>query len=405
MMNGENSIPLAVVGLDFRRASSRWRSLLVLEKEEALRISADLTRCETADGFAELATCNRNEWIVSTKQPSWSAELLRSWMLKKIGSSQSLKMEPYVFVGEEAASHLFRVVLGRESLVVGERQIAGQFFRALQQARSRQTSSRVLNGLAVIAGRLVRNATRDGLLSSSARGVHNLAAAFLRPRLAERDRPQIVVVGLGEIGKRVRSLLEVQPGYITLPCNRTVKDEEKGKVHPISELSTLLSRSDAAVVCTGASEPVVKPEHLSPREGDRPLLIVDLGIPEQVARRGLPRGVQVSGLDELTTMDDGMTEKGGHLDAEAEQLVFQAVIELKRYCYEYNLRDMLAGVQQRHRRLVCEELPRFVDERFADLSEEVRARLLHDIHGMLSSYTHELMGTVKKAAHTFDDVP
>ena len=41
-------------------------------------------------------------------------------------------MEPYVYHGREAALHLFRVAVGRESLVVGERQISGQFFGALE---------------------------------------------------------------------------------------------------------------------------------------------------------------------------------------------------------------------------------------------------------------------------------
>jgi glutamyl-tRNA reductase len=404
MNNGETPLPLAVVGCDFRRASSRWRSLLVLQEDEALRIAAELAASDAADGFAELATCNRNEWIVSTEKASWSAELLRAWMLRKLGSAPDRRIEPYVFVGEDAATHLFRVVLGRESLVVGERQIAGQFFRALQQARERRTSSRVLNGLSAAAGRLVRSATRSGLLTSTAKGVHNLAFAYLRSKLPEPHRARVVVVGLGEIGRRVRGLLEADPRFVAVACNRTVKDGETGHVRPLSELPLLLGEADAAIVCTGAAEPLVRPEHLSSRGGDRPLLLIDLGIPEQIVRNGLPENVKVSGLDELTAAGGG-DGRGDCRENDTDELVLNAVLELRRYCNEYNLREMLAGVQRRHRRLIREELPRFVDERFSDLPHEVRARLVQDIHGMLSSYTHELMGTVKKAARPFDEVP
>jgi glutamyl-tRNA reductase len=250
----------------------------------------------------------------------------------------------------------------------------------------------------------VRNATRDGLLTSTAKGVHNLAVSYLRSRLPEHDRARVVVVGLGEIGRRVRGLLEADPRFVALACNRTVKDGEAGSVRPLSEISLLLGEADAAIVCTGAAEPLVRPEHLSSRGGDRPLLLIDLGIPEQIVRNRVPENVEVSGLDELTAVGEG-DGRGGCPETDADQLVLNAVLELRRYCDEYNLREMLAGVQQRHRRLITEELPRFVDERFSDLPREVRARLVQDIHGMLSSYTHELMGTVKKAARPFDEVP
>ena len=80
MNEATDKFPLAVVGCDFRVASSKWRSDLVLTDEDARVLARDLYRNGAADGFLDLNTCNRNEWIVSSSRPRWAAELLRAQM-------------------------------------------------------------------------------------------------------------------------------------------------------------------------------------------------------------------------------------------------------------------------------------------------------------------------------------
>ena len=134
------AIPLAVVGCDFRVASSAWRSRLVLADEEAAEIAQGLARNQAADGFLDLNTCNRNEWVVSTLDAKWAVSLLKSHMVQKLGPEAAAWFNPYVYTGDDAARHVLRVAIGQESLVVGERQIAGQLHDALELARTRNTS-------------------------------------------------------------------------------------------------------------------------------------------------------------------------------------------------------------------------------------------------------------------------
>jgi len=297
-MTSNGELPLALVGCDFRVASSRWRSRLVLDDDEALKMAVQLTDGGWAEGIVDLNTCNRNEWIVSCRDPQWVAELLRGRMLERLGPDGREGIEPYLLVGDEAARHLFRVAVGQESLVVGERQIAGQLFRALENARARGSSSRMLNGLGAIAGRLVQIAIRRGCVSSSSSGVHSLALSYLRERF--RDSPATVtVVGLGQIGRRMLGQVQREPGVRALACNRTVPAGEEARVRPLTELSAVLAQSDAAVVCTGARHQVVRPEHLAAVSRGS-LLVIDIGIPEQVSRTGAAEGVEIVGLDELT---------------------------------------------------------------------------------------------------------
>ena len=70
-------LPVAVVGCDFRRASSRWRSALVLDEAEAAELAANLRAAELTSGLIFLNTCNRNEWSVASERPVWTAEILK----------------------------------------------------------------------------------------------------------------------------------------------------------------------------------------------------------------------------------------------------------------------------------------------------------------------------------------
>jgi len=397
VISAATDIPLAVVGCDFRIASSRWRSRLVLDDAEQRRIAGELSRSKAADGFVDLSTCNRNEWIVSSERPEWAAQLLRTLMLDHLGAVPGRSIEPYVFVGEAAARHLLRVAMGRESLVVGERQIAGQFFHAIEAAQARDTSSRILNGLIPIAGRLVRSANRCGCLANANRGVHSLAVSYTRAHLGNGVRRRIAVVGLGEIGRRVRGVLEAEPGVEVVACNRTLPADGGGGVRPLSELAALLCEVEAAIVCTGAPAPVVQAEQLPRDRGERPLLLVDIGIPEQVARVDGAAGVERVGLDELVAAHstDGDVQRG---QEEADRLVERAAEQFRRFCHEPDFVEILEAVRESNQQLAESEIPRFVSEHLADLPESDRSRLERELRQMLQSYTHQLFGSIKKAA-------
>ena len=384
------SYPLAVVGCDFRVASSRWRSRLVLSPEEALELAEGLRRTAAADGFADLNTCNRTEWLVSTERPEWAVELLRAQMQQRISSQPAPWFQPYAFFGEEAAEHVLRVAVGLESLVVGERQIAGQLYLALEEARERGTSSRVLNGLGAAAGRLVRAALKRGCLSGSGVGVHNLAVRYARHHLGDAVPLQLLVVGLGSIGRQVANLLEASPDLDVRLCNRTVSTGND-RVHQLSELPVLLCEVDAAIVCTGAPRPVLDAALLRKAAPARPLLLVDIGIPEQVERENVPAGVTVAGLDELTAFHLGRRIDDLRPVCACEREVDFSLGEFRAFCAQPAYAEILDTVHRHHGQLMREELPRAV----AAVPDDVRGKVADELRAHIRDYTTEVLRSIR----------
>jgi glutamyl-tRNA reductase len=399
-MSGAPAMPsLAVVGCDFRVASSAWRSRLVLTDDEARAMAVTLRRNAAADGFVDLNTCNRTEWIVSTRDPQWAASLLSGQMVQRMGAEAASWFSPYVRLGDEAAVHVFRVVLGQESLVVGERQIAGQLYGALETARDRKCSSRVLNGLGTAAGRLMRMALKQGRMGGRSVGVHSLAVACLAQWLGPEAIACVAVVGLGRIGRRVLSLVEQEKRYKAVCLNRTIGQDSARGARPLSDLPQVLAEADAVILCTGAPQPVLRSAHLDGRSAGRKLLVVDVGVPAQVERSGMPASVTVCGLDELASLHRESLPAQDSPPADGlDPMIDAALAEFRSFCGQPAFSDIIDTVHRTHCRLVREAIPRIIAERLDSLPEEVRARVGQELRAVILGYTSDVFRTIRAAA-------
>ncbi len=421
-----SSIPLAVVGVDFRRAPARKRGRLLLSDEERLSFAAQLRRSNAADGLACLDTCNRTEWIVSAEEPTWAAEILRTQMLTRehgttgtgagtgvgagaedcgagAGAGAGAEDEsnghlvPYVYVGEEAARHLFEVAAGLESFVVGEKEIASQLHRAFERSRGEEIGSPVLNGVGMAMGRLTRDTHRIDLTGDGPRGVHDVAVAFLTTRF--ENPPKVAVVGLGQIGEKVvRSLRRA--GLKPRLCNRTVPVTWTGDetVEPLDRLEALLAEVDVAVLCTAAPKPVVGSALLEKRVGDQPILLVDLGIPAQVdAALNTDRDLaEVADLEVLQQEAERRVVASWADLTHVRQRVGQAIGELEKFCRERRYSRLLQSTQERHQRYIRVDIPRVIQEAAGDLPAQTRNRLEAEIKGLVRSYTNAVFRDIRE---------
>ena len=59
-----NQLPLVLVGIDFRRAATRYRAALAMDDPTRDQLVRTL-REHGATGLVVLETCNRTEWLVA----------------------------------------------------------------------------------------------------------------------------------------------------------------------------------------------------------------------------------------------------------------------------------------------------------------------------------------------------
>lgn len=313
------------------------------EIEEA--ITTFKSRLAAADhgGLSEamiLSTCNRTEIYCSVSDPDTAAEELENLIadMKSVSVAQ-FAPHTYRYVQNEAARHIYRVVSGIDSMVLGETQIVGQFKKAVEAAREAKGLGLMLNHLfqdAFTVAKEVRSTTAIGSSSVS------LAAAAVRLSMrlfGSLNDSNVLFVGAGEMIELCAAHFSAQnPRSITV-ANRSIDRGQalaaryNGKAMRLAELPDVISRYDIVVSCTASALPIIglgMIERAVRERKHRPMCIVDLAVPRdvepEVARLD---DVYVYSMDEL-----GAVVQSGRESRQAAVIEAEGIITLRVQAFE-----------------------------------------------------------------------
>ncbi len=228
----------------------------------------------------------------------------------------------------EAARHLLRVAAGLESPIMGEAHVLGQVRDAYLRAMQARSIGPVLSALfraAIHTGKRVRSETPLGQAAST---YADLAVAQVFA--ATPPDARVLLIGSGRLGEEVaRALAGRGPQPVTLVSRHarranTIAAETGARVAGYERLPDELSAADAVVACTSSADPVLNAGMLSGRR--RPLVVVDLGVPRNVALEvGNIPGVQLKCLADLV----GDTPLSPAIIAAAETIVEEETVRLQ----------------------------------------------------------------------------
>lgn len=372
--------PFTVVAVDYRMASTEWRSRLELTSDERVQLAAELCS-QTVTGFAQVATCNRTLWAAVSDKPEWAGQLLRAHALDRWSRYDTAPTDVQVHVGRDAAEHVLRVAAGLESFARGERQIAGQVHRSFEGAKRERTSCAPLNLLATAVGRTVARTSNIQGFGGQKTGVHGEVLGVLSEVLAPAER-SVVVVGLGVIGRRVADTLEAS-GWRVQRVNRTVGSDSR----PLTDLPKVAASCRAMVVATGAPGPVVT---ALPASSIR--VIVDIGSPAQVRLNPMPSDVEIVDLNRLLAR---RTRTGSHQGvAAAEQAVVDGLAELRAALEKHRHRSLMHDSRVLYQNLAWTELPAILDRHGLAEGMPVRAALESDLRTLLQEHARGIVDAI-----------
>ncbi|MEV6852074.1 glutamyl-tRNA reductase, partial [Actinoplanes sp. NPDC051411] len=195
-----------VVGLSHRSAP-----LAVLERAALDPDTRDELLARVADpGVAReaviLATCNRVEIYAVTDAPRPAAQRILALLAGKTGVAlPELSASTYVHEGPAAVRHLFRVVCGLDSMLVGDAQIRGQVREAYRHAQRFGAAGRGLHELFQRALRLGKRAESDQGIGRAGRSLVDVGLDQVRRHLGDLTGRPALVVGAGGMGSLAAS--------------------------------------------------------------------------------------------------------------------------------------------------------------------------------------------------------
>ncbi len=285
---------IVLIGLNHRTATVELRERVVFSVEQACAAADQLRSRGILEETLVLSTCNRSElYGVPREITADSAGAVENFLasfhqLPPTALNSSL----YRHRDRSAVHHLFRVAAGLDSMLLGEAEILGQVREAYRIALDHGATGPVLNRMfqgALEVGKRVRNETEIG--------TRPVSVAFAGVKLAERifgklNNHRALIVGAGATSEQVvRHLCDRGIKQLRV-VNRTEEHAADlaarfgGDVIPWQNLNAALEWPDLIVTSVSSAEPILTRkiiERAMAARGNRSLLMIDLGVPRNVA--------------------------------------------------------------------------------------------------------------------------
>ena len=276
---------LLLVGTSHRLAPLAVRERVALDAEGESALARRLG--ESGEAVC-LSTCNRTELYLAAGDTAAAGERATA-ELADLGGIPRADLEPYLYRLEQeaAATHLFRVAAGLDSLIPGEGEIQGQVRSAYERGAVGPLLDRLFRQ-ALHAGKRVRTETAIG---ESPASVASAAAALAAQVFGDLAGRRILVIGAGKVGQVAARNLVKRGAELSFVANRTldrasfVAERFGGSALPLESIDRELEHADIVVSSTSAPDAILmrkQVERALPARKGRPLLLVDLAVPRDL---------------------------------------------------------------------------------------------------------------------------
>jgi glutamyl-tRNA reductase len=277
------------------------------------RLGATARELATEPGLGEavvIATCNRVEFYLAAEDPARAFESLDRYIANRLA-------EPEGFVRHAAPRsirHLFRVVCGLESMVLGETEILGQVKKAYQAAHAAGATARHLNKLFQRAFNVAKEIRTQTNITRGAVSIGSVAVDLAEKIFGRLGDCKVMILGAGETGEMTAGALQARGVKTIFVSNRSYEraavlaGKMGGRAVHFDEWPREIGEVDILIGSTAAPHHVLTAAQLAPlmrHRTDRPLFCIDLAVPRDIepAVNEL-EGVYLYDIDSLQAIAD-----------------------------------------------------------------------------------------------------
>ena len=299
---------LAVIGLNFRTSPVAVRERFWVSPSRRADTLSQLIRSEGIEEVIVLATCNRTEFILWASDVPTAANSVVRFLTQEYQLKLCEWSHFYRLMDDVALSHIFRVVSGLDSMVLGEPEITGQMKDAWAQAQEAGTTGRFLDAVMQKALTVSKRARTETSIGSSAVSLPYAAVQLSREVLGDLKGCEVLLVGAGKMSElAAHYLIKAGAGSVKV-MNRTAGRgaelaQKLGAIAvPFEEKLQQWKKADIVVSSTASPLPILSREEAEEIARDRkhkPTVMVDMAVPRDID----PEVRQIRGIH-LFDMDD-----------------------------------------------------------------------------------------------------
>jgi glutamyl-tRNA reductase len=279
------------LGLSHQTADVATRERFAFAEHE-LAACAGALRARPGLGEALiLSTCNRVELYAAAPDPVAGFASIESYLADRAPFQPADASTFYRQQGPLAIRHLFRVVSGLESMILGETEILGQVKKAYSVAVQAGSTARHLNKLFQRAFNVAKEVRTRTAITRGPVSVGSVAVDLAEKIFGRLTHSRAMILGAGETAELTARALMSRGAHGIFVSNRSfdravaLAEETQGQAIGFDAWHDHFDDIDILIASTAAPHTIVTPEklaHAMRRRGNRPLFVIDLAVPRDV---------------------------------------------------------------------------------------------------------------------------
>ena len=274
---------ISVIGLNHKSASLDVREKFSFSVDNISLLLRRIKKNENINEVLVVSTCNRTEIYAESQAGS---EDIKDWFVQQ-KEYMSFAKNLYVYQEEEAIKHLFRVVAGLDSMVLGESEVLGQVKTAYKIALENKTIDNKLKRLFEYSFSVAKNVRTNTDIGGNAISFMYTSILLVKKIFSAVEEKKCLLIGAGEMTQLALKYLKSNNVHDITICNRK---EEKGKklasdnscrYFNLNNLSNIIHEFDVIITSTSSTLPLIGKgniENALNRRNNSSIVIIDLGV-------------------------------------------------------------------------------------------------------------------------------
>ncbi len=403
-----NRTEILLLGANHNTAPVEIREKLALRETDppAVKLFQELPACQE---IIFLSTCNRVEIILGTVRPDDAREQVIAAWARHTGLDKTLLQDNiYIYSGEKAVKHVFRVAASLDSMVVGEPQILGQLKDAYRTASEMDCSGPILNKLMHKAFSTAKKIRTETKIASQAVSISYAAVELAKKIFGDLRGKSALMIGAGEMAELAAQHLKTSGIERLVVANRTLEralDLAKsldGEAVSLEELEDVLIDVDIVISSTGAPGLVVKKDQVKrimrPRR-HRLLFFIDIAVPRDIDPKiNSIDNVYLFDIDELKEVVEENKAERQKEALKAERMVEAELIKFKSWMQSLDIVPIIRQLQQKAEMVRQQELRRTL-KNLKGLDDREKACIEKLSQSLMNKMLHDPIIFLKKGAH------
>jgi glutamyl-tRNA reductase len=359
----ENS-QIVIIGLNHKTAPVEVRECLAFASEDNPKVLEIMRQEPYVDEVVLFSTCNRVEFLLAAKDTFKAAEAIKDFLAKfKKTPRDTFEDALYIYEGDEAVRHIFRVASSLDSMVVGEPQILGQIKDSYQEASDHKACGVILNRLMHRSFSVAKRVRTETGIGDHAVSISYAAVELGRKIFGELEGKAVLLIGAGEMAEQAVEHLVTNRAAPIFVANRTfergleIAEMFQGTAIRFEEVLDYLKEVDIVISSTSAPTYILVRDDFKGvmrARKNRPLFFIDIAVPRDIDPEvNRINNVYVYDIDDLKGAIQENIEERRQEARRGERIVDSAVVQFRRWFQSLDvvptvvaLREKVEGIRQ-----------------------------------------------------------